>query len=102
MRNPEHWQTCEATDHVGPERDATVEWRDLGLMCDTCFSALADTRPLRQQLDGAVRLLERARIWVEAEDERGYSREAHELLAEIDSLLGAVRIRDAGVTHDQA
>jgi hypothetical protein len=41
---------CEAMDHVGPVRDATVEWRALGLMCDTCYEAFGDTRPLRAVL----------------------------------------------------
>lgn len=57
----EDWQVCEATGHVGPEHDSTVRWRDLGLMCDACDAAHQDTRPLRQQLQGSGRTLERIR-----------------------------------------
>jgi hypothetical protein len=42
---------CEAMGHVGPESDGSVHWRGLGLMCDTCYAAFGDTRPLQRQVE---------------------------------------------------
>jgi hypothetical protein len=52
--DPAAWQVCEAFGHVGPDRDSTVHWRDLGLMCDACEAAYGDIRL-------TVRTLERIR-----------------------------------------
>ena len=44
--HPEDWQRCESMHHEGDNLDSTVEWRDIGLMCDECSSALVDIRAI--------------------------------------------------------
>lgn len=43
----EDWMVCDSIDHVGDNQDETVEWRDLGLMCEACYEALGDMRGLK-------------------------------------------------------
>lgn len=45
------WKRCEAPLHEGDERDDTVAWRDVGLLCDTCDAAFTDRRPLDAEIE---------------------------------------------------
>lgn len=51
---PADWQRCEGEAHEGDERDSTVEWRELGLLCDACDAAIGDTRRMRAALQVAL------------------------------------------------
>lgn len=58
--NVENWKRCESFYHVGDELDPTVEWRDLGLMCNTCIYSLVDVRHIKKS-DRELMLEERVR-----------------------------------------
>jgi hypothetical protein len=93
MSDVKGWQECEAMGHVGPEADATVHWRDLGLMCDACFGAFGDTRPLQQQLAAAVKELEAdLLVWEQLREQMSDTTPLHALLglriAAIRATLG--------------
>lgn len=42
----DEWKVCESPHHVGDDKDETVSWRELGLLCDTCDAAITDRRAL--------------------------------------------------------
>jgi hypothetical protein len=44
------WKHCDYHDS-GPEPDETVSWRDLGLMCEACYEAYGDRRPLQAEIE---------------------------------------------------
>lgn len=72
------WKRCEGMHHVGDERDETVEWHDLGLLCATCAAAYDDTRPLRAEVK---RLLSEL-----AQRDLDHLGTMHEMAAVIDQL----------------
>lgn len=93
------WQICESSLHEGDEHDATVEWRELGLLCDACYAAIDDMRRVKAENERLRELYANA----VAIKERGWSidhlMECDEALRTVETY--AERLRAAIEAHKE-